>query len=74
MNQTEEMVKLSLCRCSTRSQMALDIPQKRNTWQKSLSFFGSKIWSKINLSIKNVQTLSSFMHALKKNILLHLQA
>ena len=69
-----EMFKPSLCRYSTRSQMALGIPlQKTNTGQKSLSFLGSKIWSKIGPSIKNVRTSSSFMHAIKKNILLHLQ-
>ena len=69
-----EIVKLSLCRYITRSQMALDIPlQKINTGQKSLSFLGPKIWSKIGPSIKNVRTSSSFMHAIKKNILLHLQ-
>ena len=40
-----EMVPL--CRYSTRSQMALDIPlRKTNTEQKSLSFLGPKIWSK----------------------------
>ena len=34
-----EMFKLSLCRCSTRSQMALNIPlQKTNIEQKSLFF------------------------------------
>ena len=69
-----EMFKPSLCRYSTRSQMALDIPlRKTNTGQKSLSFLGPKIWSKIGPSIKNVRTLSSFMHAIKKTILLHLQ-
>ena len=41
--------------------------------KKSLSFLGPKIWSKIDPSIKNVRTLSSFIHATKKNILLHLQ-
>ena len=51
-----------------------DIPlRKTNTGQKSLSFLGPKIWSKIGSSIKIVRTLSSFMHAIKKNILLHLQ-
>ena len=70
-----EMFKPSLCRYSTRSQMALDIPlRKTNTGQKSLSFLGPKIWSKIGPSIKNVRTLFSFMHAIKKNILLHLQS
>ena len=68
------MFKPSLCRYSTRSQMALGIPlRKTNTGQKSLSFLGSKIWSKIGPSIKNVRTLPSFMHPIKKAILLHLQ-
>ena len=68
------MFKLSLCRYSTRSQMALGILlQKTNTGQKSLSFLGPKTWSKISPTIKNVKTSSSFMHAIKKNILLHLQ-
>ena len=68
------MFKLSLCRYSTRSQMALDVPLwKTNIGQKSLSFLGPKIWSRINPSIKNVKTSSPFMYALKKNILLHLQ-
>ena len=54
--------------------MALDIPlRKTNAGQKSLSLLGPKIWSKINTSIKNANTLSSVMHAFKKNILLHLQ-
>ena len=65
----------SLCRYSTRSQMTLDIPlRKTNTGQKSLSFLGPKIRSKIGPSIKNVRTSSSFMHAITKNILLHLQS
>ena len=69
-----EMFKPSLCRYSTRSQMALDIPlRKTNTGQKSLSSLGTKIWSKIGPSIKNVTTWSSFMHDIKKNILLYLQ-
>ena len=45
---------------------------EKNTGQKSLSFLRSKTWSKIGPSTKNVRT-SSFMHAIKKNILLHLQ-
>ena len=58
--------------------LALDIPlqtqgKKANTGQKSLSFLGPKIWSKIGPSIKNVRTSTSFMHAIKKNILLHLR-
>ena len=41
-----EIFKPSLCRYSTRSQMALYIPlRKKNTRQKSLSFFGPKIRS-----------------------------
>ena len=67
-----EMFKPSLCRYSTRSQMALEIPlRKANTAQKSLSFLGPKI--KIDPSLKNVRTSSSFMHAIKKNIMLDLQ-
>ena len=31
-----------------------------------------KIWSKIDPGIENVRTSSSFMHAIRKNILLHL--
>ena len=69
-----EMFKPSLCRCSTRSQMAWDIPlRKTSTGKKGLSFLGSKIWSKIDPSIKIVRTLSSFMHAIKINILIHLK-
>ena len=68
------MFKPSLCRYSTRSQMVLDIPlRKTNTGQKSLSFLGPKVWYKIDSNMENVRTLSSFMHAIKKNILLHLQ-
>ena len=66
-----EMFKLLLCRYSTRSQMVLDIPlRKTNAGQKSSSFLGPKIWSKIGPSIKNVRTSSSFMHAIKKKIFL----
>ena len=68
-----EIFKPSLCRYSTRLQMALGIALwKTNTGQKSLSLLGPKIWSKINPRIKNVKTSSSFMHALKKHNLLHL--
>ena len=49
--------KPSICKYSTRSQTALDIPlQKANTGQKSLSFLGPKILSKISPSIKNART------------------
>ena len=52
-----EMFKPSLCKYNTRSQMTLDMTLlKTNTGQKSLSFIGPKIWSKIDLSIKNVRT------------------
>ena len=69
-----EMFKPSLCRYSTRSQMALEIPlPKTKTGRKSLSLLGPKIWCKIGPSIKNLRTSSSFIHAIKKNILLHLQ-
>ena len=48
----QQMLKPSLCRYSTRLQMTLDIAlRKTNIGQKSLSFLGSKIWSKINTSI-----------------------
>ena len=43
--------KPSLWRYSTRAEMALDMPLKKtNTGQKSLSFLGQKIWSKIDPS------------------------
>ena len=70
-----EMFKSSLCKYNTRSQMALDIPlQKTSTGQKIFSFLGLKTLSKIGPSIKNVWTASSFMHTIKKNVLLHLQS
>ena len=69
-----EIFKPSLCKYGTRSQMALDIPlRKINTGQKSLSVLGPKIWFKIGPTIKNVRTPFPFMHAIKNNILLHLQ-
>ena len=65
------MFKSSLYRYSATSLMELDITLwNTNTGKKSLPFLGPKICSKINPSIKNVKTTSSFMHALKKNILL----
>ena len=68
------MFKPSLCRYSTRAQMTLEIPlRKTNKGQKSFSFLGPKILSKVGRGIRNVRTSSSFMHAIKKNILLHLQ-
>ena len=72
---THEIFKPSLCKYSTRSQIALGIPlQITNTRQKSLSLLGPKIWSKMDPSIKNIRTSSSFMHAIKKNVSLHLQS
>ena len=63
------MFKPSLCRYSTRSQMVLDVSlRKTNTGQKSLSFLEPKIWFKIGPSFKNVRTLSSYMHVIKKKI------
>ena len=67
------MFKPSIFRYSSRSKMALDIPiRKTNTREKSLSFLGLKMWSKIDPSIKNVRTSFSFLNALKKNLLLYL--
>ena len=55
--------------------MALDLSlRETNTGHKSLSSLEPKIWSKIESSIKNVRTSSSIIHAIKKNILLHLQS
>ena len=53
-----------------RSKMALDIALCRKIkGQKSMAFFGPKIWNKISSNIKTVATTSSFMHCLKKEIL-----
>ena len=41
---------------------------------EKLILLRAKIWFKIDPCIENVKTLSSFMHALKKNISLHLQS
>ena len=69
-----KIFKSWLCRYNRRSQIALDIPlRKTNTGRKGFSFLGPKIWSKINPSVKNAKISSSFLHALKKNLLLHLQ-
>ena len=64
----------SLNRYTTRSHMALDIPlRKTNIGQKSLSFLGPKIWTRIKASLKSVGTTVSFTHGLKKEILKDLQ-
>ena len=52
-----EVFKPSLCRYNARSEMTLGISlRKINTVQKSLSFLGPKIWSKINRVIKNLKS------------------
>ena len=64
----------SLNNHNTRSQMALGIPIWRtNKGQKSMSFFGPKIWNKVSSNIKTAATTSSFTHRLKKEILSKLQ-
>ena len=61
------MFKPSLCRYSTRSQMALEISlRKTNAGQKNLSFLGPKILSKIGPSIKDVRTSSTLCMLLRK--------
>ena len=76
-----EMFKPSLCSYSTGSQIVLDIPlRKTNTGQKSLSFLGPRIWSKIGPSIKNMllrkifyfisKTNSSYYHLLMIDIII----
>ena len=48
--------------------MALDIPlQKTVLVQKSISFLGRKMWSKLNNDLK--LTTNSFTHTLKKEML-----
>ena len=64
-----EIFKPSICKYSTRSQVALDIPlQKTNTGQKSLSFLGPKIWSKISPSIKMLEHSLLLCMLLRKRI------
>ena len=63
-----EILKPSLCRYSTRSQMSLDIPLWiANTGQQSLSFLGPEILFKIDTGIKNVKA-SSFLCMLLRKI------
>ena len=63
------MFKPSLCRYSTRLEVTLGIlMQKINAGKRSLSFFGSKMWLKINHNIKNLKATTTFMYALKKDI------
>ena len=47
--------------------------QSKKSRQKSVSFLGPKLWSKINPSTKNIKTMASLIHAVKKNISLHLK-
>ena len=46
---------------------------QKKSRQKSVSFLGPKLWSKINPSTKNIKTMASLIHAVKKNISLHLK-
>ena len=57
------MFKPSLCRYNLRSLMTLDIPLRKT---KAKKLIRPKIWSKIDPSIINVRTSTSFMHAIKK--------
>ena len=60
------MFKASYSTYNTRSQMALDIPQREtNTGQQALSFLGPKTWTQISNSTKNIKTGASFTHTLK---------
>ena len=63
------MFNPSCNRYNTRSQTALDIPQKTNTGQQVLYFSRRKIWTKISHSTKNVKTTASFNYVLKREIL-----
>ena len=50
--------------------MALDIPLRKTALgQRSISFLGPKIWSKISNDLKTVKTTNCFTHGLKKEIL-----
>ena len=50
--------------------MVLDIPLgKANAGQQALSFLGTKIWTRISHSTKNVKTMASFTHTLKGQVL-----
>ena len=52
------------------AQIALDIPLRKTVLgQKSISFLGPKIWSKINNDLKTVLTTNSFTDILKKEML-----
>ena len=53
--------------------MELDIYlRKAVLGQKSISFIGPKLWSKINNDLKTVLATNSFTHALKKEMLINL--
>ena len=60
----------ALCRCNGIGNTSAEKKYRA----KNLYFLGPRIWSKIDASIENVNTSSSFTNALKKNILLHLQS
>ena len=59
-----EIFKLSFLKYNIKSLIPLDIPLwKTNTGQKKLSFFGPKIWSKINTSVCNgIPTHNHLVH------------
>ena len=61
----EDIFTASFSKYNTRSKMALDIPlQKTAIGQKSISFLGSKVWSKTNNSLKAVKN-NSYFHPLR---------
>ena len=50
--------------------MALDIPLRKTTLgQKSISFLGPEIWSKVDSDVKKLKTTTSLTHSLKKHLL-----
>ena len=63
------MFKPSLCRYSTRSDGIGHTSAENKYWAKKLILLRSK--NKINP--KTLKKSSSFLHALKKNLLVHLQ-
>ena len=52
--------------------MGLGIDVQKQIQDKVVSFLGPKTRSKLNPSNKNVKITTSFMHAKKINILIHL--
>ena len=69
-----EMFKPSLCKYSTRRQMVLENTSVESKHRaKKLIFHRAKNMVQ-DPSIKKITTLPSFMHAIQKNILPHLQS